>query len=85
MLPVAFGNKLYGSIPNIGIYLSAAHVVERVLPGAFFNKLSGSNPNTGIFLSAAQVVERVLLVAFGSKLFLFESQYRHIYFCSAVS
>ena len=85
MLPLALGNKLFGSIPNIGIFLSAAQVVERVVPVAFLSKLCGSNPNTGIFLSAAKVVERVLLVAFGNKLCWFESQNRRNNFCGPVS
>ena len=57
-----------GSSPNIGIYLSAAQIVERVLPVAFGNKLCVTIPNIGVYLSAAQIVERVLPVAFGNKL-----------------
>jgi len=55
-----------GSSPNVGIFFSAAQVVERVLPVAFGNKRFGTITNIGILLSAAKLVERVLPVAFGN-------------------
>jgi len=56
VLPVAFGIKLCGSIPNVGIILSAAQVVRSVLAVDFGNKLGVSGPYIGIYLSAAQGV-----------------------------
>ena len=67
---------------NIGIYLSAAQVVECVLPVFSEMNCVGFSPNIGIFISAAQLVERVLPEAFCNKLCWFESQYWHIPFCS---
>src|SRR5215469_14685843 len=80
-LAVAFGNKLFGSRPNIGRHISLRNEKGRSSSGLRKETmLVRVRVSAGIFLYVTIRVERRLAVAFGNKLCWFESQYRPAYF-----